>query len=152
VPDPFLRIDHDHDDIVNFCSRNNHPIPWTPEMLKDCVVVRAFDDEGTIGFFLGHWYLEPGLMYLHVCIDEGRRARWFRPSVLKQLYQLAFSLGADELLVSLKDIPLAPRIRPLLLIAGFREQIVDEGDDVLFILNLWEFPWDHTTPPKSRRP
>jgi hypothetical protein len=73
VPDPFLRIDHDHDDIVNFCSRNNHPIPWTPEMLKDCVVVRAFDDEGTIGFFLGHWYLEPGLMYLHVCIDEGRR-------------------------------------------------------------------------------
>lgn len=139
MAEPFMRLDDDHEDVVKFLTRNNYPVTWTAEMFKDCAVVRVFDDEGTIGFFWGYWVHQHGIMMFHVCVDQHRRVKWFRPSILSQLYQIAFWLGADELCVSLKDIAQAPRIRPLLKLAGFREQIVDEGDDVLFILNLWEF-------------
>jgi hypothetical protein len=139
MAEPFFRLDRDFDGVAKFLERNHYPVHWDSEEFRacDCVVVRVFDDKGTIGFFWGYWVLTPGIMMFHVCVDQSRRSKWFRPSILRQLYQIAFWLGADELCVSLAGIQLAPRIRPLLIIAGFREQIVE--DDVLFTLNLWDF-------------
>lgn len=137
MPEPFYRLEEDPTTVAEFLSRNNYPVRWTPEMFDECAVVRVFDDRGTVGYFWGYWHLRAGIMMFHVCVDQTRRAKWFRPSVLRQLYQMAFWLGADELCVSLDGIEKAPRIRPLLLLAGFRE--IDDEGDVLFTLNLWDF-------------
>lgn len=115
---PRCRVEPDHLALLSYLQANNYPVQWTPDMLVDCIVVRIFDDTGTIGYCWGHW-LFPRTLAFHVC---AARPRWVR--ALPELFQIAFWLGADDLVASLDGHSQPSRLRSLLLRAGFMEEPV----------------------------
>jgi len=107
-------------------------------MFAKALVVRVFDDLGTIGYFWGHW-IDNGCMAIHACVDRLRHRDWLTKDVVRQLRQIAFWLGADELFTSIRDdVPKAPKVRLLLRRLGFVEDPGRYGEDHGFTLNLWE--------------
>jgi len=136
---PRLRVEYDRATVVEFLKANEYPVEWTEEMLSSTLMVRAFDDEGTVAYFWGHW-IETGVMVFHVCVAKGRYGICFRRSVIRELEQIAFWVGADILLTAVDDMPHASRVRLLLIRQGFEEEPDQFDKKFVYAKNLWIEP------------
>jgi hypothetical protein len=135
---PYLRIEHRRDEVIEFLIVHAYPVVWTREMFAEALIVRIFDDrDETWGYVWGTW-ADTGVMAIHSCIARKFRGRALSRQVFQQLDQMAFWLGADELVVGVDDLSNAHRVRLLLLRHGFKEEPGRYDKESVFIKNLWE--------------
>jgi GNAT superfamily N-acetyltransferase len=139
----YVRVEHDHDLVIGFLVANEYPRSWTKAMLADCLVVRVFTDNETIGYIWGQW-VDTGIMTFHACVTPWFRGRWLTPALLEELEKIAFWVGADQLIASTDDLPKGPKMARLLKRLGFEEDDPTPFETTtIFTKNLWT---DHGLP------
>jgi len=126
------RIEVNRASVIDYLREHKYPIEWTEQMLGQTLMVRLFDDEGTVGYVWGVW-IDEGVLAIHACVGR-RYGVWLR-SIARDLEKIAFWLGADDLVIGTEGVPHARLLARLAKQQGYEESEL-EGQQI-FIKNLW---------------
>jgi hypothetical protein len=135
-----LRIEGEIDKVTAFLKQEGYPFDWDYDRLSETLMVRAFtDDDQTAAYFWGQW-ADTGVLSFHVCVGKSHYGLCFRQNLIDRLGEIAFMVGADEMLTSVDGLPNGDRIAQLMLRHGFVQQADRLGKPFVYTRNLWKKP------------